>query len=68
MNSRVTFNTTEKAEQSLEDAVQLSGNNKTDCLNKAIQIYTYLLKIEAAGGEVRVRENPNDSLGRLRVF
>lgn len=50
--TKVTVNLTAKSRAALVDAVQLSGGNKTDSINRALQIYAYILREQAAGNAI----------------
>jgi hypothetical protein len=64
---RITVNLTSRSSSALELAVELSGDTKTDTINRAIQIYAYLEKVIRDGGSVHVREQTGVGLERLRV-
>jgi hypothetical protein len=65
---RITVNLTEKASYALADSVQISRDSKTDCINKALQLYGLLQRIQEAGGAVYLREKDGAELERLRVL
>jgi hypothetical protein len=65
---RVTVNLTARASRALEIATALTSLNKTDTINRAIQIYSYLEEITEAGGEIQVRATPDSELQVLKVF
>jgi hypothetical protein len=52
---RITVNLTGRASRALELAAELTGDTKTDTVNRALQIYAYVEQVMAAGGSVRVR-------------
>ena len=54
---RETVNLTPRGADALETAVRLSRDNKTDTINRAIQVLAYLLQAAAQGDEVLVRHN-----------
>lgn len=54
---RETVNLTPRSADALELAVQLSGDNKTDTINRSIQVLAYLLHVKEQGGDVLVRDN-----------
>jgi hypothetical protein len=64
---RITVNLTPRAWEALEQAVKLTGDSKTDTLNRAIQVYAYLMNITQNDGAVYVRDAGHDELQRLRV-
>ena len=61
---RVTVNLIARASRALQRVVELTGDTKTDAINRAIQVYAYLEEVEANGGEIVVRET-KDSAERL---
>ncbi len=63
---RITVNLTPRAQEALEQAVKLTRDSKTDTLNRAIQVYAYLVNITQNEGEVFVRDAGHDELERLR--
>jgi hypothetical protein len=46
----------------------LTGDSKTDSINRAIQVYAYLEEINANGGSIYVRETPDSEPQRLKMF
>jgi hypothetical protein len=64
---RITVNLTPRSSSALELAVELSGDTKTDTINRAIQVYAYLEKVLQDGGSVHVREQDGAELERLRI-
>jgi hypothetical protein len=66
---RVTVNLIGRASRALEIATELTGDSKTDTINRALQIYAYMEQVTARGGSIYVREAADDSeLKRLKVF
>jgi hypothetical protein len=65
---RVTINLTKRSSRALERAAELTNLNKTDSLNRAIQLYTYLEEIIEAGGDIYLRPRPEGDLELLRLF
>jgi hypothetical protein len=65
---RVTVNLTPRSARALELATQLTGDSKTDTINRAIQIYAYLEYIISEGGSVHTRESADSELERLKIF
>jgi hypothetical protein len=65
---RVTVNLTARSSRALEEVVNLTGDTKTDSLNRAIQIYAYIEQILHAGGSISVRETPDQEPERLKIF
>jgi hypothetical protein len=65
---RVTVNLTARASRALQAAADLTGDTKTDSINRSIQIYAYLEEVLSRGGAVYVRESADGELERLKLF
>jgi hypothetical protein len=65
---RVTVNLTPRTAEALEEAVKLTGDTKTDTINRAIQVFAYLEKIIQSGGTIYVRDSGSNELERLHFF
>jgi hypothetical protein len=65
---RVTVNLTARAARALELATGLTGDTKTDTINRALQIYAFFEQVTARGGSIYVREGADSELERLKVF
>jgi hypothetical protein len=65
---RVTVNLTPRSSKALEEVVQLTGDSKTDTINRAIQIYAYIEGVLHSGGSISVRETPDQEPERLKIF
>lgn len=50
--TKVSANFTQRSVIALEAASEISGDNQTDCLNRAIQLYAYITKVHADGERV----------------
>jgi len=64
---RVTFNMTPRAARALELATQLTGDSKTDSINRAVQVYAYIQNIIANGGTISAHKS-GDSPEQELVF
>lgn len=62
---RITLNLTPRACTALEQAVKLTGDSKTDTLNRAIQVYAYIMNVTQNGGDLYLRDKGQDELERL---
>lgn len=51
---RVTVNLIPRASRALELAGQLTGDSKTDTINRALQVYAYLEEVWSKGGAILV--------------
>ncbi len=65
---RITVNLVTRAWRALQLAAELTGDSKTDIINRAIQVYAYVTEIEANGGAVYVRESEGSELQRLKML
>ena len=65
---RVTVNLVARASQALQRVSDITGDSKTDSINRAIQIYAYLEDITSRGGSIYVRESANSEIQRLKMF
>jgi hypothetical protein len=65
---RVTVNLIARASRALQRVVEITGDSKTDALNRAIQIYSYLEEVEANGGDVYIRPSKDAELQLLKMF
>jgi len=65
---RVTVNLTEKSSLALASTVELSGDSKTDSINKALQAYALFQSIQAGGGAIYLRERDGAELERIRLM
>jgi hypothetical protein len=65
---RVTVNITGRASRALDALTELTGDTKTDAINRALQIYAYMEQVAAQGGSVYVREAVGSELERLKAF
>jgi hypothetical protein len=65
---RVTVNLTSRASSALQLAAELTGDTKTDILNRALQVYAYLEQVVSKGGSVHVRESDDGELEKLKIF
>ncbi|MCP2335367.1 hypothetical protein [Actinomadura rupiterrae] len=65
---RVTVNLTSKGAAALTDLMRLTGDTKTDVINRALSVYAYLEDVIAEGGKVYVRERDQGDLERVRFL
>jgi hypothetical protein len=65
---RVTVNLAPRSVAALDALVQLTGDTKTDAINKALQVYSYLQGLMHDGGALYVRETAGGEMERLRFF
>lgn len=65
--SRISANLTARSARALEEVVSITGDSQTDALNRALQVYAYLERVQAEGGEVFTRQAGQDPVA-LRFF
>lgn len=65
---RVTVNLTPRSVASLDRLVEITGDSKTDSINKSLQIYAYIQQLLQSGGALYVREPDSEELERLRIL
>jgi hypothetical protein len=65
---RITINLTPRAWEALERAVKLTGDSKTDTINRALHVYAYIVNITKNDGDVYVRDGGHDELERLLLI
>jgi hypothetical protein len=65
---RVTVNLNGRASDALERAARITGESKTDAINRALIIYALLHEAQAANGAAYLRENKDADLERLRIL
>jgi hypothetical protein len=65
---RITVNLTPRSSSALELAVDMTGDTKTDTVNRALQIYAWLEQVIVGGGSVHVRPTQDAELERLRFI
>lgn len=63
---RVTVNLIPRAVRALEQAGRLTGDSKTDTINRALQVYAYLEEMWAKGAAVMVKDG--DNVTELKFF
>jgi hypothetical protein len=52
---RLTVNLTPRSAAALDLAVGLTRDSKTDTINRALQVYAYLMSLKAEGREITAR-------------
>ena len=64
---RVTLNLTPRAARALEIATEITGDSKTDTINRAVQLYAYIERIINEGGTI-VAQKTDGSPSQELVF
>lgn len=65
---RVTVNLNRRASDALEQLDRLTGESKTDSINKALQLFAYLQQVQSDNGAIYVREAGSKEPERLKLF
>ena len=65
---RITVNLIVRASRALQRVSELTGDTKTDSINRALQVYAYLEEITAQGGAIYVKESADSEMERLKIF
>jgi hypothetical protein len=65
---RVTVNLTARASEALKESVELTGDTKTDTINRALLIYAFLQGVMQEGGAVYTRGGDTGELERVRFL
>jgi hypothetical protein len=65
---RVTVNLTARASRALDQAAQITGDTKTDTINRALQVYAYLEEITQNGGAIYIKESPDSEPQLIKIF
>ena len=64
---RVTVNLVPRAQRALTRIAELTGDSKTDSINRALQVYELLEEVLENGGSVYLREQGHDDYQRLHI-
>jgi hypothetical protein len=65
---RVTVNLTARASTALELVTKLTGDSKTDTINRALQVYALIEQVTAKGGSIYIREAGDSELERVLML
>jgi hypothetical protein len=65
---RVTVNLTPRASKALAETAQLTGDSKTDTINRALQVYAFVQSIIEGDGALYVRRSDGDEMERLTIM
>jgi hypothetical protein len=64
---RITVNLTPRSSSALDTAVHLTGDTKTDTINRAVQIYAYLERVIKDGGSIHIRAVEGAEVQRMQI-
>lgn len=65
--TKLTVNLISKAAEALDSAAAATELSKTDTVNRALQLHAFLIKEQAKGGELLIRE-ADGTLSRVKMF
>lgn len=65
---RVTVNLTVRSVAAMDTIVQLTGDTKTEAINKALQFYGHIQEFLKSGGAVYMRDPGSDEMDRIKIF
>jgi len=65
---RVTVNLSARASRALELIIKLTGDSKTDAINRALQVYAYVEETTAGGGSLYIQDGKDTALQRIKIF
>ncbi|GAA5151937.1 MULTISPECIES: hypothetical protein [Amycolatopsis] len=65
---RVTVNLNKTAAADLERTSLTTAETKTEVINKALQLYAFLRKLQLDGGDIFIREADSKERERLRLL
>jgi hypothetical protein len=68
--TRLTVNLTPRADAALTLAARLTGDNRTNSVNRALQIYAYLMWLTCPprNGSIAVEENSGEGWSQLLIL
>lgn len=66
--TRLTVNLTPRAAAALDRAAELSGDNRTDTINRALSVYAWIEGVRADGGAIYVRQAGDTEVKQLVIF
>ncbi|ACU71901.1 hypothetical protein Caci_2992 [Catenulispora acidiphila DSM 44928] len=65
---RVTVNLAPRAAHALKQVADLTGDSKTDVINRALQLYAYIEQVMRDGGAVLVKTAKDSPAQELKIF
>jgi hypothetical protein len=66
--ARITINLGPRAGAALHELMEMTGDNKTDAVNRAIQVYAYVQRVIETGGAILIREPGSEDAERLKIL
>ena len=65
---RVTVNLSARASRALELITKLTGDSKTDVINRALQVYAFFEETTADGGALYIQESKDAPQQLVKIF
>jgi hypothetical protein len=65
---RVTVNLTPKSVAAMDRIATLTGETKTDAINKSLQFYDHIREFIDSGGALYMRDHGSSELERIKIF
>jgi hypothetical protein len=65
---RVTVNLTTRSVVAMDKLTTLTGDNKTEAINKALQFYAHIEEFLASGGALYMRDPGSNEMERIKIF
>ena len=65
---RLTVNLTSRSVAAVELAAELTEESKTDTINRALQLYSYVMYVISEGGTVYVQEKDGGDMTKLKFL
>jgi hypothetical protein len=65
---RVTVNLTIRSVAAMDRITEITGDTKTDVINKALQFYGHIQEFLDSGGALYMRDADSDELDRVKIF
>jgi len=65
---RITVNLTPRSVAAMDQVVDLTGDTKTDTINKALQLYGYIQEFLSSGGTLYMRDPGSSELDRIKLL
>ena len=65
---RVTVNLTQKSADALREAVELTGDSKTDVINRALQVYAFIQRKTQGEGALFISPGDGSPMERIHIL
>jgi hypothetical protein len=65
---RVTVNLTQRSAEALREAVELTGDSKTDVINRALQVYAFIQRKIQGEGALFISPGDGSPMERVHIL